>query len=171
MRTFGYKPGDAVGLTQAAINSIVKETEPQQPMVPEGKASPERNQDTKGKGPDSPRAVDPIPIPSQPPSNLQPTLAIDETVLVFHQIETAAAPQARADAEHCSDCSVFVFGVRCSEHLNACSGIWYPVPGTRYLNTCSASLNTCSGYLNTCSCSVNTVRDQPCILFRPTRLL
>jgi hypothetical protein len=75
----------------------------------------------------------------------------------------------RGGNEHCS---VFVFGVRCPEHLNVCSGIWYLVTGAwypvryqvpviRYLNICSKGLNACSGYLNTCSCSVNTVRCQP----------
>ena len=39
--------------------------------------------------------------------------------------------QIRADAEHCSDCSVFgLFGAQCSEHLNACL---VAEPDTRYL--------------------------------------
>ena len=39
---------------------------------------------------------------------------------------------ARADAEHCSDCSCSVFSVRCSDHLNTCSGIWYLVSDACY---------------------------------------
>jgi hypothetical protein len=35
--------------------------------------------------------------------------------------------------EHCLDCSVFMFGVRHSEHLNAYLGILYPVPFPRCL--------------------------------------
>jgi hypothetical protein len=35
--------------------------------------------------------------------------------------------------EQCSNYSVFVFGVCCSQHLNACSCIWYQVPDTRYM--------------------------------------
>jgi hypothetical protein len=64
---------------------------------------------------------------------------------------------ARVGNEHCSDCSVFLFGARCSQPLNSCSrrsrylvpltwhllprasisyevlATWYLVPGTRHL--------------------------------------
>ena len=70
--------------------------------------------------------------------------AVAEVLNMGEVFEEGSMLEGMADAEHCSDCSIFIFSARCSEHLNVCSehlhafrvpSTWYPVPGSRYLPT------------------------------------